>query len=49
MGSLYVERLFNLGIRGDKEVKEDEGRDEEGEAQIWLDGKPDAQASVQKG
>ena len=38
MGGLDVEGLFNFCVRGDKEVKEDEGWDEKGEPQIWMDG-----------
>lgn len=34
VGGLDVEGLLDLGIRGDEEVKKDEGWDEEGEPQI---------------
>lgn len=40
VGGLDVERLLNLGVWSDNEVKEDEGWDEEVEPPIWLDGKP---------
>lgn len=34
MSSLYIERLLDFCIRREKEVDEDDGRDEEGEKGI---------------